>query len=84
MSFLGHNTASGDYRPEYLDLFEKKNPALVNNVDKEKKAAASASASAKANDAKPAVEAPAQDYQKQFEQVRLRANLKGAYRLKLV
>ena len=82
MSFLGHNTASGDYRPEYLDLFEKKNPALVNNVDKEKKAAASSSA--KANDAKPAVEAPAPDYQKQFEQVRLRANLKGAYRLKLV
>ena len=72
MSFLGHNTASGDYRPEYLDLFEKKNPAQVNNVDKEKKAAAAASA--KANDAKPAVEAPAQDFQKQFEQVRQGAN----------
>ena len=60
------------------DVIESK----VVNVDKEKKAAAAGSA--KANDAKPAVEAPAPDYQKQFEQVRQGANLKGAYRLKLV
>ena len=73
--FLGHNTASGDYRPEYLDLFDKKNVGQVNNVDKEKKAAAATSAttSTKVNDAKlPVVvenEATATDYQKQFQQV---------------